>query len=272
MKPPNVVKRIATALVVLPIAVGFTWFGGWIFAIGLAAVGALAQYELYDLCKKAGMQPMRVAGLAIGTYLMLLPLLPDPAAHPALLMVISAVILAGIPFLRSRRPLHALGATVLGIAYPILPLSALGYIRAGVWTDMGDLQVFSVTLLVLAMIWIADSAAYFSGSMLGKHLLFPTLSPKKTWEGYAGGAAAAIGAAFLFILFVDIGIRWPYVLGIAVVCGALSPLGDLAESALKRAVDAKDSGNIFPGHGGMLDRIDTVIISAPFVFAILQFI
>jgi len=123
-------------------------------------------------------------------------------------------------------------------------------------------------LFTLALVWAADTGAFFAGRWLGRVPLAPRVSPKKTWEGVVGGVLAAALVAWLaanFVFSVDV---WPFVL-LCTAVAAISIVGDLTESMLKRAVGLKDSGNVFPGHGGMLDRIDSVTAAAPaLVFAL----
>jgi phosphatidate cytidylyltransferase len=124
-------------------------------------------------------------------------------------------------------------------------------------------------LFTLALVWAADTGAFFAGRWLGRVPLAPRVSPKKTWEGVFGGMAVSAFVAWLtatFVFSVDV---WPFV-GICIAVAAVSIVGDLTESMLKRAVGLKDSGSVFPGHGGMLDRIDSVTAAAPtLVFALL---
>jgi phosphatidate cytidylyltransferase len=124
-------------------------------------------------------------------------------------------------------------------------------------------------LFTLALVWAADTGAFFAGRWLGREPLAPRVSPKKTWEGVLGGILASAVVAWLaasYVFTVDVG---PFVL-LCTAVAALSIVGDLTESMLKRAVGLKDSGNVFPGHGGMLDRIDSVTAAAPaLVFALI---
>jgi phosphatidate cytidylyltransferase len=132
--------------------------------------------------------------------------------------------------------------------------------------------MFAITLSFLLLIWSTDTAAYAVGSTCGKRPFFPALSPKKTWEGYLGGIAGALVVGIALRVLALEWMPWYLWIPIVLVCGAISPFGDLAESALKRAACVKDSGTFFPGHGGMLDRLDSIIVSAPLVLACLLLI
>ena len=127
---------------------------------------------------------------------------------------------------------------------------------------------YGIVLGFLLILWFNDTGAYFVGSLMGKHKLFERISPGKTWEGSAGGALFALltawGLSFVFHR-LDV-VQWLILALITIIAGTL---GDLVESMLKRSLGIKDSGNILPGHGGMLDRFDAVLLSAPFVFVYL---
>ena len=127
---------------------------------------------------------------------------------------------------------------------------------------------YGIALGYLLLLWLNDTGAYFVGSLVGKHKLFERISPGKTWEGSAGGALFALATAWgLSMLFIQLTtMHWLILAIIVVISGTI---GDLVESMLKRSLGIKDSGNILPGHGGMLDRFDAVLISAPFVFVYL---
>lgn len=123
-----------------------------------------------------------------------------------------------------------------------------------------------VVLMILLLAWIGDTGAYFAGRFLGKHKLYPEVSPKKTWEGAVGGLAGSLAAvAAMKVLRLE-SLSWLDVVLLAVPGGVLGQLGDLVESLIKRSVGVKDSGALLPGHGGMLDRIDAVLFIAPYVY------
>ena len=123
--------------------------------------------------------------------------------------------------------------------------------------------------MVIALVWINDSGAYIGGSLFGKHKMWPRHSPGKTWEGTAFGVLVAVlVAVFVGPLLVP-DVAWPTWLAVGLVCSVVATLGDLVESMLKRSVGVKDSGNIMPGHGGFLDRFDSLLIITPFVYIVL---
>lgn len=167
-------------------------------------------------------------------------------------------------FLGSERPFPNIGNYLLGVLYIGIPLVLL--IETAFWTgEYGPHRVFGLMWLV----WTNDTAAYVVGSKLGRTLLYPRISPKKTWEGTIGGAAFTLlmawGLSFLIQEYTLA--QW---LAVAAVAAVFGTIGDLVESMLKRSVAVKDSGDIFPGHGGFLDRFDAFLFVQPFAWAVLM--
>jgi phosphatidate cytidylyltransferase len=177
-----------------------------------------------------------------------------------------------VPFLPGEKPLERLSGTVFGAVYPAALLAFLTDLRLGEGAGIGDLEAFYLTLTVFLLIWATDTLAYYTGKAIGRHKLAPAVSPKKTWEGSIGGAMGAIAVA-VALKFTLIGfLAWPHVVVLALICGIISQLGDLAESRFKRAAGVKDSGTILPGHGGVLDRFDAMILAVPLVFLYLVYV
>jgi len=153
--------------------------------------------------------------------------------------------------------------TILPLIYVALPLALLNYFFYLPGGMIGESKQVIVGYFII--IWLNDTFAYMTGKLFGRHKMFESVSPKKTWEGSLGGLLFGLGGAYLMSLFsVDLSsIEW---LGLAFITIILGTFGDLFESLLKRRAGIKDSGNILPGHGGLLDRLDSILISAPFVF------
>jgi phosphatidate cytidylyltransferase len=166
---------------------------------------------------------------------------------------------------KKQNPVHNWAYFLLGQVIIALPFSLLSFI----------LFVESYNPLILiavfATIWVNDTGAYLVGITFGKHRLFKRVSPKKSWEGFFGGALAALGSGYIFSLFIpEINLfHWLIFSEIVVVFGTF---GDLLESLLKRTVNVKDSGDVIPGHGGLLDRFDSMLLAAPAIFIFLSFI
>ena len=186
----------------------------------------------------------------------------------------------------------SMAATLFGVVYPTALLAFLVAIRGGgsvagggassaealngapalVQPALTDGDAFALTVSILVLVWTTDSMAYFVGRAIGRRPLAPRISPKKTWEGTLGGAAFAVAAGALLKLTLLQFLTWPHMVALALICGVLGQLGDLAESKMKRAVGVKDSGALLPGHGGMLDRFDSMIVVAPAAYLYLRYV
>ncbi|MEM1093948.1 MAG: phosphatidate cytidylyltransferase [Bacteroidota bacterium] len=266
----NATLRILSAVVGIPLVVGVVYLGGWYFAAFVILIGIITQDEVYALFRAARVEPFRWVGITAGVLVMLVPLWP--LAQP-LAVVVLVGLLAASPFLAHGAPvLPRMSATVAGVLYPAFLLSYAVGLRAGVEGALTEPQAFQLTIATLVLIWSTDSFAYFAGRAFGKHPLAPRVSPKKTWEGSVGGALGtlllAIAAKLLWLTWLT----WLDVAALAIICGAFSQLGDLAESAFKRSVGVKDSGNILPGHGGLLDRNDALLLVLPMVYLYVQYL
>ena len=219
-----------------------------VFTLVVAVIVALAAFEWARLCGLG-----RGAGIlyAVFAAIGMLSLLFHEG-HRAVLAAAAVFWVLVVPAWLSRG-VHARDKSVLAVAGFVVLLPA------GV--AMAALAPIAV-LLILGLVWIADTAAYFVGRAWGSRKLAPSISPGKTWEGAAGGLAGALAYAIICGTFVD-GTNWvPYLLAAALIA-ALSIVGDLFESALKRQAGAKDSGTLLPGHGGILDRIDSITAALP---------
>jgi phosphatidate cytidylyltransferase len=251
-------SRIAVAAVLLPIVLGVVWLGGWwLFGLALVA-GILALHELYGMAR--GHRPIVLGGYA-GLVLALL------GAQLGGTTWLLAGILATLPaallvfFVSSARQ-NAVGAfavTLFGVAWVGGGLSLLMLVRE--IPGDGRLLVFTILLAVFA----DDTAAFFVGRAIGRHRLAPAISPGKTWEGFVAGTLAAVGVAFFALYEQDVVTTGEsLVLGLAIALAAT--LGDLFESAVKRDLGVKDSGQLLGGHGGMLDRLDAPLWAGPVAF------
>lgn len=172
-------------------------------------------------------------------------------------------------FRQKKNPFGNIAGLYLSVFFIAVPLVLMNFLF---YPDMNLAQP-QVDLLLgfFILIWLNDTFAYLTGSIIGKYLLFKRLSPKKTWEGSIGGGLFSLGGAYILSIFhpsLNL-IEW---LGFALVIIIFGTFGDLVESMFKRSINVKDSGNIMPGHGGILDRLDSLLISAPFLFAYLIFV
>ena len=256
----NLLQRVLTSLVAVPLALGATWLGGWPFAVLVAVVAVAAQAEVYGLLRAGGTRPFTALGLAMGVLATIWPLVPFAGA----LLVVSGVLVlfAALRGLREQ-PILDVAGTLFGVFYPPLLLSFGLVLRQAEGFRLDADDGFWLTAAVLVSVWGADTFAYAAGRLFGRHPLFPRVSPKKTWEGAAGGLLGAFAVLALFkLLALDV-LGWADVAALALCAGVAGPLGDLAESLFKRAAGVKDSGRWIPGHGGMLDRIDAACVAVP---------
>ncbi len=268
-------SRILTAVVVLPFLIASILIPilAPLFVVMAAAAMVLGLYEFYVLAKKKGMKPDIVAGYLASAALFTIfyfasrsPVQERLDLQSIVLVFIvltigtlSAATLRGAPF---DKMLASSGATILGVLYVVLLGGHLVAVRMGFPPELSS-DLLSFFFLVLMG---SDIGAYYVGRAIGKHKLAPAISPGKTWEGVAGGLAAALVLASVahFWFFPELPLKWAVLL--AVVMTALGIIGDLTESALKRGAGAKDAANILPGHGGVLDRLDSLLFNAPLLY------
>jgi phosphatidate cytidylyltransferase len=259
-KNRNLVFRVLTALVLLPGVLWLIWRGELPFAVLIAMVTTACALELNQL---PGVQVTGAALVSMaGAFL--LPLLHEvslggmdvSAVLTAVVMVAFADALIFEP--ETANAPRRVGLAVLGAAYPGLLLSSLIPLRQ---LPRGEWWI----ILAVTVTWLNDTFAYFVGRAFGRRRLYERVSPSKTWEGALGGALGSIvGALVVRQLWIPDLPAWGAGL-IGAGAAVLGPVGDLSESMLKRAFGAKDSGRLLPGHGGLLDRIDSLLFNAPFV-------
>lgn len=252
----------------IPAIVGILYLGGWPFAVLVLAISLLAQYEVYGLMDAGGIRPDREVGLLLGA-LFVLQAVHRPLLYAALAVVLVAV--ARSPFRRAEAGPASLAATLFGAAYPTALLGMLVEMRLARGPLVGDLEAFYLTLALFVLVWTGDTAAYYVGRAVGRRPLAPAISPKKTWAGAVGGLVGAVAAALLLKAIVLEVLPWGHAVAVGLIAGVVGPLGDLAESKLKRQVGVKDSGSLLPGHGGVLDRFDAMVLVAPSVYLYLRF-
>jgi len=246
----NLQLRVISAVVLAVLVLGLTWLGGWPFRGLAAAIGALVFFEWSTV---AGISRDRrfLALLWIMAAGVLLALLAGVAATNLLLLAVAAAVLAAVAGQALGQGLS--GAT--GLAYAVFPAIALAFLRGG------DLSGLYAILYLFAVVWATDIFAYFVGRAVGGPKLAPSISPGKTWSGAVGGTVAAVVAGLAVAAVA--GQAGVALLGfVALILSVVSQAGDLFESAFKRRHGAKDSGNLIPGHGGVMDRVDGLVAAA----------
>ncbi len=260
------VSRIVVAAILLPLVIGLVYLGGW-WLWGLALVGGLlALHELYAMTRD--LRPLVLGGyLGFALTLLGLQLGDLPWMLGGLLSTfVFAFVVYGLGGVRQSAT-SSFAITLLGVAWVGAGIGCLLLIR-----DIPEFGFWAV-MAVLFTVFAADTGAFFVGRTLGRHRMAPAISPKKSWEGFIGGLVAAVLVAFL-VLYRDreefLTIPEMLVLGLVIALAAV--LGDLFESAVKRDLDVKDSGRVLGGHGGMLDRLDSLLWAGPAAyFTILAF-
>ncbi|HEX6716271.1 MAG TPA: phosphatidate cytidylyltransferase [Pyrinomonadaceae bacterium] len=268
-------KRILTAVVVLPflivsILISSLW---WVFVLLAAAAMVLGLWEFYLLAKRLKLKPDVVAGYIAGAALVTICVQSDPAITLLLVQFVIIVLTAGVLIAATLRGapfdqmIASTGATILGVLYVPFLGSHLISLRTGFDPTLSR-HLLSFFFLILMG---ADAGAYYIGRALGKHKLAPSISPGKTLEGAIGGFVAALAMAALshFWFFRELPLK--YAFAVAAVMTLVGIFGDLAESALKRGAGAKDAANILPGHGGILDRLDSLLFNAPLIYYFARF-
>ena len=275
MKMKNLMVRTLSGLVLVAVFVGAVVGSQWSFGALLLLILVGGQTEFYKLARETGLSPQRWMGLAVGVLLFALNFIvfrqfsrsvTDEAGGAVLYLLLYIGLLLPTLFVcelfrRSATPLANLGATLLGVLYVAVPLSLLLYVPVlagdGVWRP-------ETVLCYIFIIWANDVFAYLVGMTFGRHRLCERLSPKKSWEGFFGGLAGAVATGLAAAYALDTN-YWVWG-GLALVASLSGVAGDLVESMFKREAGVKDSGQVIPGHGGVLDRFDALLLSAPYVF------
>jgi len=261
-------QREATAFALLPLVLAaIVWLPPWVYLAAIWIVTLLAAWELLVLLRLTGRATLPIAVLlGIAAALPAFWRLGFAAAGP----VLAALVLA-LPLivLLSRHPIAGATAattgTVFAAVYFAVTGGAMGYLRVAFPDAFG----WKVVLLHCLTIWAGDSGAYYVGTRFGRHRLAPRVSPNKSWEGVVGGTAATFFAVWVCRAAFFPELPLPASVGVACLLSVLAPLGDLVESILKRDAGVKDSSALIPGHGGFLDRTDSLYFAAPFTLALL---
>jgi phosphatidate cytidylyltransferase len=261
----SLLLRVLTALVGIPIVLAFLWFGGWALFVGLAGLVVSASYEIHCMLIGDRRRPLSFLSLALSLDFLLAAILPSWRL-PLIEGGISILLLLTFTWLLVvRKTLEgSLVDWALTMAVPFYigwPLSFFLLLR-------GSQVGFSTGLwwmaVVLGGVWVFDTAAFFTGRFLGRHKLATQVSPSKTWEGVIGGLIGAVIATLLLTLPLHLPLYHAIILGILI--SIAGQVGDLAESLLKRQTHVKDSSHLIPGHGGVLDRIDSQLFAVIVVY------
>ncbi len=273
--------RVLTAAILIPLVIAVIWWGPtWLLAIAAALVAIIALLEFFSIAAHLGAEAYRLwsclaaAGIIAQQWyasrmdsITRLGDLLDRSPRITLELVLFAFVLGILVIaLGSKRPLAevlpSISVSAAGLVFVVLPFSAVVRLH-GI-----DVSGPRVLLFTVVLVWVGDTAAYFVGRGIGRWKMAPEISPNKTWEG---AVANLLGALFVAAIF-GYWSRIPpaHMLAMGAAGSVAGQLGDLFESAWKRSAGVKDSGTILPGHGGMLDRIDSLILAAPAVWYYFQ--
>jgi phosphatidate cytidylyltransferase len=269
-KYSNLVQRAITSLVGAALILAALIYSDWTYFLIFGTILGMSQMEFYKLSGLDGMLPLKSFGTILGLLIFTLTFMVEKEhlPHEYLYLIFPLVSLTFFIKLykkTDKKPFTGVAYTYLGIFYVAVPISLL------------NLAVFSVDAVYhyeiligcLLILWASDSGAYFAGTRFGKTKLFERVSPKKSWEGFLGGAFSAILVAFVISQYFTVleDWKWLVIAGIIIIAGTY---GDLIESLFKRSIEIKDSGSLLPGHGGFMDRFDGLLLSAPFITAFLK--
>lgn len=268
----NFISRTLTGSGLVAIMLISILFGVYSFMIFFLALLIVSLYEFYKIFENSNKKPQVISGIVLGVLIFIINFFlasgyTKPHLMFSLIIIILYIVIAEL-FRKHTAPFENIAITVFGIVYIAIPIAML-------W-DLGfrsNIYQFNVHLILgfFLILWTYDSMAYIVGMAIGKHRLFERISPKKSWEGAIGGYIFSVLVAYIISKFYfDLTfVQWGIYATLITVFGTF---GDLAESMLKRSQDIKDSSSILPGHGGILDRFDSLFLAVPAVYLYLQFI
>ena len=270
MAMSNGVLRVLVSIIAIPVILAASYFGGYFFLLFVLVISLISFYEFSLLVRNKNMHVNILLGLLSVFFFVINSYLKLVDNYASLLIVVAVLCLTEL-FRNKNSALLNLGATFLGILYVGLFSAALVSIREFyILPGENYLQGGLLIISIFAAIWICDSAAYYIGTAFGKHKLFVRVSPKKSWEGAIAGFVFAILAMIAFKIIVLDFLSWNSTIGIGIIIGVLGQIGDLIESLFKRDSGVKDSSNLIPGHGGIFDRFDSLIFTAPLILILLM--
>jgi len=266
-------QRIIAAVFGVTLILSCTFYGEWTYFVLFFLLCMLTQLEFYKLLGLDGNMPLRYFGTFIGQLIFTLTFLVEKYQLSGDYYFLIWVVVSGVYFIklyqyirRDLQPFVNIAFTFLGIIYVAVPFALLN-------TAVFLKEQYSYQIIIgsLFIIWASDTGAYFSGKQFGKSKLFFKISPKKTWEGSIGGALLALLFSYVLSLYFNDLNLWQW-LSIAIIIVVSGTYGDLVESLFKRSIRIKDSGDTIPGHGGFLDRFDSLLLSAPFIVAFVKLV
>lgn len=271
--------RILLALFGIPLTLGLIYAGGWIFVAALGGVAGIGAWELFRMARVAGNEPLDTAGIILAASVPLM-------VHASYLgvfrmtltvaLIIFMTLLASVIWVRgtARKPLISFALTIVGVIYA----TQVSYMYPLRYHDyaVGALAGTMLVMFPIAVTWATDTGAYAFGRMFGRHKLIPSVSPAKTIEGALGGLLISVLGAWLYVQFLlkpfaHLSMLPLSIVAFGLIVGFVGQVGDLAESLLKRDAGVKDSSKLLPGHGGILDRFDSLLFVLPVAYLLLGY-
>jgi phosphatidate cytidylyltransferase len=265
----NLTQRIVTGLIGAAVIIFCVVYSDLTYFAIFLVISALALWEFYALTLLDGMIPQKTFGLLCGIAIFALSFFIERGDLPhryyyLFFPLITMVYLIKLYKKEEKKPFTNIAFTFLGIFYVAIPFSLLN-----IASFEDGYYNYEILFGCLFILWASDSGAFIAGTLFGKRKLFERISPKKSWEGFVGGAILALVFAYVIALyFTSMSMTGWIVTAVIIIIGGT--FGDLVESLLKRSIEIKDSGDSLPGHGGFLDRFDGLLISAPFIVAYVE--
>jgi phosphatidate cytidylyltransferase len=264
-------KRLLSALIAIPILTWLIWYGSWPFLILIIAGILLGLFELYNMPKVKGLRILRITAMVCSVLLALCAYWGN-IYYLSILLTTSILLLLSMQ-LFGKRPLE----TITNLSYAVLGLIYVGWLLSHQLLLKKVLFGREYILLLFWITWLGDTGAYTFGTTLGRHKLIPRVSPKKSIEGAIGGLLFSIASALLAYFLLEEspflgkwlsspGLSLAHYLILGLILGIVGQFGDLCESLLKRGAEIKDAGGIIPGHGGLLDVMDSLLFTSPVMY------
>ncbi|MFM7078288.1 MAG: phosphatidate cytidylyltransferase [Bacteroidota bacterium] len=271
----NLAQRSITAVLFASAVISLVLVGPWTFLVFCAIVLVAGHLEFFKLIRSENVEPQTIPGLILSVCLFAMVVLVTMGTMPAETLIIILPLVFAVFIIELYRnkphPFLDIAVTLLGSVYLAIPLSMMAVMALHPVSGTTETYHGALVMGCILHVWASDTGAYFIGTRFGRTKLFERISPKKSWEGFFGGLALSFLASWInHSVFGELELhQW---MVISVIVTVFGTLGDLTESMLKRSIHIKDSGTIFPGHGGILDRFDAVLIAMPFVCAYLWMI
>ena len=269
----DLVTRSIWGLLFAIVLTGAIILGPYSFGALFLIISVFALHEFYSLCQEGGFSPQVYPGLLTGAMIYILSFLvaKNDLPYHAYVYVLPVLYSFAVYelFRKKKNPIANLSLTAFGIIYVSLPFSLLNFIGFHEINGVMDYH-YELLISLFLFVWASDTGGYLFGVRYGRHRLFERISPKKSWEGLFGGIVAAIFVAWILSLIFPV---YSFaLLGVMAILTSLTgTFGDLVESMIKRSIGVKDSGRFMPGHGGLLDRFDSILLATPVIYFVFQF-